>query len=64
MPRRPANPTQAVIARAICAAQQCEAGAVEVKPDGTIRIAISPEIIAQPTAQQPEVIVSGGPVVL
>jgi hypothetical protein len=43
MSRRPAIITQADVARAIRAAQQCGAGAVEIKPDGTIRIAPSPE---------------------
>jgi hypothetical protein len=65
MSRRPANVTQADIARAIRAAQQCEAGAVEVKPDGTIRIAITPEFAVHPT-QPPleESIASSTPVVL
>jgi hypothetical protein len=43
MSRRPALTVQADIARAIRAAKACGAGAVEIKPDGTIRIALSPE---------------------
>jgi hypothetical protein len=54
MSRRPAKITQADVARAIRAAQQCGAGAVEVKPDGTIRIVIAPESTVQPTDPPPE----------
>jgi hypothetical protein len=46
MSRRPALVTQADVARAIRAAQQCGAGPVEIKPDGTIRIMPSPESTA------------------
>jgi hypothetical protein len=55
MPRRPALTVQADIARAIRAAKACDAGAVEIKPDGTIRIALSPEskLEAQQTAIEP-----------
>jgi hypothetical protein len=42
MARRPAATTQAAIARAIRAAQQCGAEAVEVKPDGSILIKLNP----------------------
>jgi 2-C-methyl-D-erythritol 4-phosphate cytidylyltransferase len=42
MSRRPASVTQADIARAIRAAKQAGAAAVEIKPDGTIHIALSP----------------------
>ena len=45
--RRPAIITQADVARAIRAAQQCSAGAVEIKPDGTIRVVIAQESTAQ-----------------
>ena len=40
MPRRPALITQADVARAIRAAKQAGAGAVEIRPDGTIVIAV------------------------
>jgi hypothetical protein len=40
MNRRPAIVTQADVARAIRAAQQCGAQAVEIKPDGTIHISL------------------------
>jgi len=40
--RRPAIVTQADIARAIRAAKQTRAGAVQVHPDGTITILLSP----------------------
>ena len=40
MPRRPALLTQADVARAIRAAKQTGAGAVEIRPDGTIVIAV------------------------
>lgn len=43
MPRRPAAITQADVARAIRAAKQAGAGAVEVRPDGTIIIVLSPQ---------------------
>jgi hypothetical protein len=47
--RRAARFTQADVARAIRAAQQCGAGAVEIKPDGTILVPVSPE----PTTAEP-----------
>jgi hypothetical protein len=40
MSRRPALITQADVARAIRAAQQCGAEGVEVKPDGSIHISL------------------------
>lgn len=43
MSRTPARVTQADVARAIRAAQQCGAGAVRVLPDGTIQIDPQPE---------------------
>jgi hypothetical protein len=49
MSRRAAIITQADVARAIRAAQQCGAGAVDIKPDGTIRVLIDPESTNQPT---------------
>jgi hypothetical protein len=42
MSRTPARCTQADVARAIRAAQQCGAGVVEITPEGIIRIVISP----------------------
>lgn len=41
MPRRASKITQADIARALRAAKQANAGAVEVTPDGTIRILVN-----------------------
>jgi hypothetical protein len=43
MSRRPANVTQADIARALRAAQQCGAGPVRIQTDGTILIDLQPE---------------------
>jgi hypothetical protein len=43
MSRRPANVTQADIARALRAARQCGAGPVRIQPDGTILIDPQPE---------------------
>jgi hypothetical protein len=45
MSRTPARVTQADVARTIRAAQQCGADAVEIKPDGTIRVVLSPKTI-------------------
>jgi hypothetical protein len=45
--RRPAATTQADIARAIRAAQQYGAGIVEIKPDGTIYVRVSPQVTAE-----------------
>jgi hypothetical protein len=42
MSRTPARFTQADVARSIRAAKQAGAGAVELRPDGTIRISLSP----------------------
>lgn len=42
MSRTPARTTQADIARAIRAAQQCSAGRVRIEPDGTILIEPQP----------------------
>jgi hypothetical protein len=52
--RRPANITQADVARAIRAAKQAGAGAVEIRRDGSIMVllkapSIVPEIDEQPT---------------
>jgi hypothetical protein len=41
MPRRPANVTQADVARVIRAAIQAGAGGVEVRPDGTIFVRLT-----------------------
>jgi hypothetical protein len=43
MPRRPARITQADVARAVRAARQAGADHVEVRPDGTILIKLSPD---------------------
>jgi hypothetical protein len=43
MSRRPANVTQADVARAIRAARQCGAGQIRIQPDGTILIDLQPE---------------------
>jgi hypothetical protein len=42
MTRTPARFTQADVARSIRAAKQAGAAAVELRPDGTIRINLSP----------------------
>jgi hypothetical protein len=42
MSRTPSRITQADVARAIRAAQQTGAGSVEITPDGTIKINLSP----------------------
>lgn len=48
MPRRPANITQADVARAIRAARQAGAAAVDVQRDGTIRILLTaPPIVPE-----------------
>jgi hypothetical protein len=61
MSRRPALTVQADIARAIRAAKACGAGAVEVKPDGTIRIELSQEITGP---EKPQVSVEPRPKVV
>ena len=53
MSRRPAATTQADIARAIRAAQQCGAGVVEIKPDGTIYVRVSPQTTAEIPENEP-----------
>lgn len=53
MSRSPARITQADVARAIRAAQQCGAGQVKVLPDGTITI--DPQPAKTPVARQKEV---------
>jgi len=55
MSRTPAKVTQADVARAIRAAQQCGAGKVRIAPDGTITIDPQP---AKKTAQQENEVVS------
>lgn len=54
MPRRPAKVTQADIARSVRAAKQAGAGAVEVRPDGTIVISISPPTVASVDVEHDE----------
>ena len=49
MSRRPALVTQADVARAIRAAKQAGAGAVEIRPDGTIRVIL----FTEPKADEP-----------
>lgn len=56
MSRTPARVTQADVARAIRAAQQTGAGAVEVLPDGTIRINLTGEKPTPPAELEPEVV--------
>ncbi len=53
MSRTPARTTQADIARAIRAAQQCSAGRVRIEPDGTILI--EPQPIKQREQEEKEV---------
>jgi hypothetical protein len=57
MPRTPARFTQADVARTIRAAKQAGADAVELLPDGTIRICLErPEKPAQPVEPDREVV--------
>jgi hypothetical protein len=57
MSRTPARFTQADVARTIRAAKQAGAGAVELLPDGTIRIRLDePEKPAQPVEPDREVV--------
>jgi len=54
-PRLPARITQADIARAVRAAKQAGADYVEVRPDGTILVKLSPDNPSQrPAALEPE----------
>jgi DNA-binding XRE family transcriptional regulator len=53
MSRRPANVTQADVARAIRAARQTGAGTVDVLPDGTIRISLAPAVGNPPVPVEP-----------
>jgi hypothetical protein len=55
MPRRPAHFTQADVARAVRAAKQAGADHVEVRPDGTILVKLSPDNPSQrPAPLEPE----------
>jgi len=55
MSRTPARFTQADAARVIRAAKQCGADAVDFKPDGTMRVMLSPETIpSDPPAIEPK----------
>jgi hypothetical protein len=57
MSRTPARFTQADVARSIRAAKQAGAGAVELLPDGTIRIRLDgSEKPAQPVEPDPEIV--------
>jgi hypothetical protein len=49
MPRRPARHTQSDVARAIRAAKQAGAGAVELKQDGSIfiHVAAAPPVVPE-----------------
>jgi hypothetical protein len=58
MSRRPALVTQADVARAIRAAQECGAGPIKITADGTIHIAtsrqsstVSDEVPVEPSAK-------------
>jgi hypothetical protein len=46
--RTPARITQADVARAIRAAQQCGAGQVRILADGTIQIDVQPANVVEP----------------
>jgi hypothetical protein len=52
MSRTPARVTQADVARAIRAAQQCDAGKVRILPDGTITIDPQPEKSKRPQEKE------------
>jgi len=55
MSRRPAIITQADVARAVRAAIQAGADHVEIRPDGTILVKLSPGApLIQPNAIEPE----------
>jgi hypothetical protein len=58
MSRTPAKVTQADVARAIRAAQQCGAGRVRIEPDGTITI--DPQPGKSIETQENEVAMTGG----
>jgi hypothetical protein len=55
MSRTPARFTQSDVARAIRAAKQAGAGAVELRPDGTIHITIVEDKKPVPVEPEPEV---------
>jgi hypothetical protein len=52
MPRRPAKITQADVARAMRAAKQAGAAGIEIKPDGTILVMLSPQISPEDTVDE------------
>ena len=54
MTRTPAKFTQADVARSIRAAKQAGAGAVRLMPDGTIRIDLQAETVAEKPQKQLE----------
>jgi hypothetical protein len=54
MSRTPARFTQADVARSIRAAKQAGAGAVELRPDGTIRITLESAGEKQETHAEPD----------
>jgi hypothetical protein len=56
MSRTPARFTQADVARAIRAAKQAGAGAIELLPDGTIRINLARERADQKCEPESEVV--------
>ncbi len=58
MSRTPARFTQADVVRAIRAAQQTGAGGVDIRPDGTISVNLSPTSAspAEPTLDEERVI--------
>lgn len=51
MPRTPAKITQADVARTIRAAKQAGADRVEVRPDGTITVMLSPGLAYGPAPE-------------
>lgn len=55
MPRTPAKFTQMDVTRAVRAAQQCGAAGVEIKPDGTILVLLSPQTTIVPGQNEPQV---------
>lgn len=56
MSRTPARVTQADVARAIRAAKQTGAGAVQILPDGTIKIELTGEKTQEPVELPREIV--------
>lgn len=55
MPRTPAKFTQLDVTRAVKAAKECGAAGVEIKPDGTILVLLSPQTTIAPTCENAQV---------